>query len=146
MTAASAKPSKPAAFDTGQAIVLAGGAGTRLWPLSRTLFPKQLLTLSGPHSLLQQTLLRVLPGFGPERGWVVTNEEHVFEVRSRGSAPWTPGWRPRSWPSPWCATPCPRCSWAWTASWPPPAGRAGFRWPCSPRTTSCRTSRLGWAT
>lgn len=83
MTAASTKPSKPTAFDDGQAIILAGGAGTRLWPLSRTLFPKQLLSLNGPHSLLQQTLLRVLPAFGPGRIWVVTNEEHVFEVRSQ---------------------------------------------------------------
>ena len=77
---------KAAAFAGGHAIVLAGGAGTRLWPLSRTLFPKQLLALSGKHSLLQQTLLRLLPVFSPEQIWVVTNEEHVFEVRAQTRA------------------------------------------------------------
>ena len=40
-------------------IVLSGGSGTRLWPMSRTLFPKQLLTLLGRDSLLQQTVRRV---------------------------------------------------------------------------------------
>ncbi len=77
-TSAKAAPRPP-----GQAIVLAGGAGTRLWPLSRTLFPKQLITLNGQQSMLQQTLQRVLPVFDPERVWVVTNEEHIFEVRAQ---------------------------------------------------------------
>ena len=65
------------------AVILAGGSGTRLWPLSRTLFPKQLLALSGDMTLLQQTLDRVLKAYAPENVWVVTNEEHVFEVRSQ---------------------------------------------------------------
>jgi mannose-1-phosphate guanylyltransferase/mannose-6-phosphate isomerase len=37
------------------AIILCGGSGTRLWPLSRTLRPKQLLALNGEQTLLQQT-------------------------------------------------------------------------------------------
>ncbi|MBI5518789.1 MAG: mannose-1-phosphate guanylyltransferase/mannose-6-phosphate isomerase [Desulfovibrio sp.] len=65
------------------AIILAGGSGTRLWPLSRNLFPKQLLALNGELTLLQQTVRRVLTAFAPQNVWVVTNEEHVFEVRSQ---------------------------------------------------------------
>ncbi|MCJ2163238.1 MULTISPECIES: mannose-1-phosphate guanylyltransferase/mannose-6-phosphate isomerase [unclassified Pseudodesulfovibrio] len=65
------------------AIILAGGSGTRLWPLSRNLLPKQLLVLGGETTLLQQTVTRVLEAFDPSRVWVVTNEEHVFEVRKQ---------------------------------------------------------------
>lgn len=65
------------------AIILAGGSGTRLWPLSRNLLPKQLLVLGGELTLLQQTVTRVLDAFEPSRIWVVTNEEHVFEVRKQ---------------------------------------------------------------
>jgi mannose-1-phosphate guanylyltransferase/mannose-6-phosphate isomerase len=65
------------------AIVLAGGSGTRLWPLSRNLLPKQLLALDGERTLVQQTMERVGHVFETEKTWVVTNEEHVFEVRSQ---------------------------------------------------------------
>jgi mannose-1-phosphate guanylyltransferase/mannose-6-phosphate isomerase len=60
-------------------VILSGGAGTRLWPLSRELYPKQLLALVGPQTLLQQTLLR-LQGLEHTAPVVVCNEAHRFLV------------------------------------------------------------------
>ncbi|KHK00484.1 mannose-1-phosphate guanylyltransferase/mannose-6-phosphate isomerase [Desulfovibrio sp. TomC] len=68
---------------TRHALILAGGSGTRLWPLSRTLLPKQLLALGGDETLLQTTVHRVAQAFSPVQIAVVTNEEHVFEVRAQ---------------------------------------------------------------
>src|SRR3970040_1531166 len=61
-------------------VILSGGAGTRLWPLSRELYPKQFLPLTGERSLLQQTIERLhgLPDVAPPL--VVCNEEHRFLV------------------------------------------------------------------
>ena len=61
-------------------VVLSGGSGTRLWPMSRTLYPKQLLRLLGDDSLLQQTLRRVADRdrFAPPL--LVANEEHRFII------------------------------------------------------------------
>ncbi|GAB6175546.1 mannose-1-phosphate guanylyltransferase/mannose-6-phosphate isomerase [Desulfobaculum senezii] len=73
----------PKRLEGCQAIVLAGGSGTRLWPYSRSLYPKQLLALTGEQTLLQETVSRSLSIFDPQDLWVVTNEEHVFEVRSQ---------------------------------------------------------------
>ncbi|TAN58619.1 MAG: mannose-1-phosphate guanylyltransferase/mannose-6-phosphate isomerase, partial [Magnetospirillum sp.] len=56
-------------------VILSGGAGTRLWPLSRELMPKQLLKLAGERTLLQETALRL--GQPP---MVVCNHEHRFIV------------------------------------------------------------------
>lgn len=61
-------------------VILSGGAGTRLWPLSRELYPKQFLNLAGEGTMLQETVRRLagLPGLtGPV---VVCNEEHRFLV------------------------------------------------------------------
>ncbi|QJB57488.1 mannose-1-phosphate guanylyltransferase/mannose-6-phosphate isomerase [Pseudodesulfovibrio sp. zrk46] len=77
------KSLKSAYAEECHAIILAGGSGTRLWPLSRNLLPKQLLVLGGEQTLLQQTVTRVLEAFEPSHVWVVTNEEHVFEVRKQ---------------------------------------------------------------
>ena len=66
-----------------KALILAGGSGTRLWPLSRTLLPKQLLALNGELTLLQQTVRRALAHFAPSDLVIVTNEEQVFEVRGQ---------------------------------------------------------------
>ncbi len=54
------------------AVILAGGSGTRLWPLSTPSFPKQFLPLPNGNSMIQETLARVEPLITPERSWVVT--------------------------------------------------------------------------
>ena len=58
------------------ALVLSGGAGTRLWPLSRRGRPKQFLELVGEHTLLQATVERVSALVPPERVFVVAPPEH----------------------------------------------------------------------
>lgn len=58
-------------------VVLAGGSGTRLWPISRSLFPKQFAALAGERSLFEQTLQR-LAALGLADPIVVGNEEHRF--------------------------------------------------------------------
>ena len=60
-------------------VILSGGSGTRLWPVSRESFPKQLWPLMSEHSLLQDTVLRAKgPGFAPPV--VVCNEAHRFLI------------------------------------------------------------------
>ena len=59
-------------------VVLAGGMGTRLWPLSRELRPKQFLSLTGRRSMLQETLLRLAPLEDALAPCIVCNEEHRF--------------------------------------------------------------------
>jgi len=72
-------------------VILSGGSGTRLWPLSRELYPKQLLPLVGQRSMLQETVARTegLPDAAPPI--VVCNEHHRFmvaeQLRELGSAP-----------------------------------------------------------
>ena len=58
-------------------VILAGGSGTRLWPLSRKNFPKQFLSLQGESTLLQQTMLRAR-SLGKAQSFVVSNEAHYF--------------------------------------------------------------------
>jgi mannose-1-phosphate guanylyltransferase len=65
------------------AIVMAGGAGTRLWPLSRRETPKQLLALTGETSLLQQTVARLGPVLKPQDIYVITSDSHVRATRSQ---------------------------------------------------------------
>lgn len=65
------------------AIILCGGSGTRLWPLSRTLRPKQLLALNGAETLLQQTAKRLTRHVLPENLFTVTHEDHKFEVKGQ---------------------------------------------------------------
>ncbi len=59
-------------------VILCGGSGTRLWPLSRTHYPKQFLRLVDDHSLLQNTLLRLAGLQNLDRTIAVTNEHHRF--------------------------------------------------------------------
>ena len=62
-----------------QPVLLSGGSGTRLWPLSREAYPKQFLPLVGDDTLLQATWRRVAP-LSPASPLVVANEEHRFLV------------------------------------------------------------------
>ncbi len=56
-------------------VILAGGRGTRFWPLSRRKRAKQLLALDGKQTMIQQTVKRLLPLASARRFWVVTNED-----------------------------------------------------------------------
>jgi mannose-1-phosphate guanylyltransferase/mannose-6-phosphate isomerase len=58
-------------------VILAGGWGTRFWPLSRSQYPKQVLRLLGSESMLQSTVERLLPRIPPERLAVVTNADQA---------------------------------------------------------------------
>jgi mannose-1-phosphate guanylyltransferase/mannose-6-phosphate isomerase len=60
-------------------VLLSGGAGTRLWPLSRALFPKQLLPLTSERTMLQETALRTA-GAGYAAPLVICNAEHRFLI------------------------------------------------------------------
>src|SRR4030095_7275288 len=66
-------------------VILAGGSGTRLWPLSRELLPKQLLALTGERTMIQETAARLM-GFSSEglgestAPVVVCHEAHRFLV------------------------------------------------------------------
>jgi len=68
-------------------VIMAGGSGTRLWPLSRGNYPKQFLTLSGEQTMLQSTLNR-LNGLTHSPAMLICNEEHRFiaaeQVRQLG--------------------------------------------------------------
>ncbi|RPH48974.1 MAG: mannose-1-phosphate guanylyltransferase/mannose-6-phosphate isomerase [Lysobacterales bacterium] len=61
-------------------VILSGGSGTRLWPLSRELYPKQLLPLVGKGTMLQETLARVADVDGVAAPIIVCNESHRFLV------------------------------------------------------------------
>lgn len=69
-------------------VIMAGGSGTRLWPLSRGNFPKQFLPLTGRHTMLQQTLLR-LSGLQHSTPLLICNEDHRFiaaeQIRQLGN-------------------------------------------------------------
>ena len=61
-------------------ILLAGGTGTRLWPVSRELYPKQLVKFVAEDSLLQATIKRLSPVLNPENVKVVCGEQHFHET------------------------------------------------------------------
>ncbi|MDN3513905.1 MAG: mannose-1-phosphate guanylyltransferase/mannose-6-phosphate isomerase [Candidatus Brocadia sp.] len=65
-----------------KALILAGGSGERLWPLSRKNYPKQFLKLNNDKSLLQQTTERILRVISPEDIIVLTNSTYKFHVLS----------------------------------------------------------------
>ena len=61
-------------------VILSGGAGTRLWPLSREMYPKQLLALAGKLTMLQDTATRLAGIAGAQPPIIVCNEAHRFTV------------------------------------------------------------------
>jgi mannose-1-phosphate guanylyltransferase len=85
------------------ALIMAGGSGTRLWPLSRETRPKQSLQLVGDRSMFQHSVERLRPLFPTRNIWVVTRSEHagllhaqtpelpagnlILEPQGRGTAP-----------------------------------------------------------
>jgi mannose-1-phosphate guanylyltransferase len=56
-------------------VILAGGRGTRFWPLSRKKRAKQLLALDGKQTMIQQTVARLLPLASPKTFWIITNDD-----------------------------------------------------------------------
>ncbi|MFO7306872.1 MAG: mannose-1-phosphate guanylyltransferase/mannose-6-phosphate isomerase [Gammaproteobacteria bacterium] len=72
-------------------VILSGGSGTRLWPLSRELYPKQLLPLVGKGTMLQETLARLSGVENVAEPIVVCNESHRFlvaeQLREAGAKP-----------------------------------------------------------
>lgn len=70
------KDAPPSAIPV-KAVVLAGGSGTRLWPLSRLQLPKQFLKLEGERTLLEETIQRLHPLIGADDTLVVTGAEHA---------------------------------------------------------------------
>lgn len=72
-------------------VILSGGSGTRLWPLSRSLYPKQFLPLVSDKTMLQETVCRLQGVPGVAAPLVVCNEDHRFivaeQLRQLGSKP-----------------------------------------------------------
>src|SRR4051794_6915723 len=81
------------------AVVMAGGSGTRFWPMSRRNRPKQLLKLHGDATMLQQTVARIAPLIPPERVLIITGADRPGAAR-----PQPPQFPPKNVG----AEPCPR--------------------------------------
>ena len=67
--------------DNTHAVILAGGSGTRFWPLSREACPKQMLQIVGEDTLLRQTIKRISGFVVPENIWVVTTQDKAEDIR-----------------------------------------------------------------
>ncbi|MCA8959575.1 MAG: mannose-1-phosphate guanylyltransferase [Planctomycetes bacterium] len=68
-------------LDRLHVLIMAGGSGTRFWPRSRRNFPKQLLSMTGDRTLLEQTVARVQGLGSADRVWVMTRHDLVDAVR-----------------------------------------------------------------
>ena len=67
-------------------VILSGGSGTRLWPLSRANYPKQLLPLVGKETMLQATLARAAALSNTQAPIIVCNTEHRFLIQEQCEA------------------------------------------------------------
>ena len=65
------------------AVILAGGSGTRFWPLGRLDVPKQFLKITGRESLLQETIQRIKPLVQPDHIFIVTNIRYASQVKEQ---------------------------------------------------------------
>jgi NDP-sugar pyrophosphorylase family protein len=74
------------------AVIMAGGSGTRFWPLSREKMPKQLLKIGGEETLIQQTVGRVLPLVTWENVFIVTNQALSDEINAQLTAKFGDPW------------------------------------------------------
>ena len=63
------------------AVILAGGSGTRFWPLSRETCPKQMLQIVGEDTLIRQTIKRINGFVSPENIWIVTTEDKAQDIK-----------------------------------------------------------------
>ena len=67
------------------AIILAGGVGARLWPMSREFYPKQFHKFNGEYTLLQETMLRVNGAVPYSNIIIVTNDTHAMQIRTQSA-------------------------------------------------------------
>ena len=67
-------------------VILAGGRGTRFWPLSRKRRAKQLLALDGKQTMIQQTVRVCCRLLRPSRFWIITNDDCSAEIQTPASA------------------------------------------------------------
>ncbi|MCX7982722.1 MAG: sugar phosphate nucleotidyltransferase [Syntrophales bacterium] len=65
------------------AVIMAGGKGTRFWPVSRAHLPKHLINISGTDTVIRETMKRILPIFRPENILVITSREQAGNVREQ---------------------------------------------------------------
>ena len=63
-----------------RAVIMAGGSGTRLWPMSRTSKPKQFQVMYGDSTLLQETARRLEPLVGHDELYIIANQSHEASV------------------------------------------------------------------
>src|SRR3989338_169923 len=71
----------PEKLNNAYIVIMAGGSGTRFWPLSREAMPKQLLRINGGESLIQQTIARVRPLVQSEHIHIVTNKSQAEQMK-----------------------------------------------------------------
>jgi len=74
------------------AIIMAGGSGTRFWPLSREKMPKQLLKIGGNDTLIQETVGRILPLITPQDIFIVTNQGLADDIDRQLSSRFGGAW------------------------------------------------------